>query len=99
MLLQVKGIAAHFHRSTKGTMVLYDIQESLGLKEVKPPVASDVRWGGVIPMLVWTAQNLSALKRYAHDCPRDCALNDDGTGYKDHVLSEEELEYIPQLVS
>ena len=98
MLEQVKGIAAHFHRSTKGTMVLYDIQNSLGFKEVKPPIASDVRWGGVIPMLVWTAQNLSALKRYAHDCPRDCALNDDGTGYKDHVLSDEELEYLPQLV-
>ena len=46
-------------------------------------------------MLVWTAQNVTALKRYAHDCPRDCALNDDGTGYKDHVLSDEELEYLP----
>ena len=79
-------------------MVFYDIQSSLSLKEVKPPVTSDVRWGGVIPMLVWTAQNISALKRYAHDCPRDCALNDDGTGYKDHVFNEEEYELLPQLV-
>lgn len=78
--------------------VLYDIQSSLGLKEGKPPMASDVRWGGVIPMLVWIAENLPALRRYASDCPRDCALNDDGTGYKDHVLSDEEFEYLPQLV-
>ncbi len=85
----MKGIAAHFHRSTQGKMVLYDIQNSLG------SIASDVSWGGVILMLVWITQNLSALKRYAHDCPRDCALNDDGTGYKDHVLSDEELEYLP----
>ena len=99
MPVQVKGIAAHFHRSTKGMLVFYEIQSSLGLKELKPPIASDVRWGGVIPMLVWIAENLSALKRYASESPRDCALNDDGTGFKDHVLSEEEYEYLPQLVS
>ena len=95
----MKGIAAHFHRSAKGMQALYDIQSSLGLNEVKPPIASDVRWGGVIPMLVWTSVNLPALKRYASDCPRDCVLNDDGTGFKDHVLSAEEYEYIPQSAS
>jgi hypothetical protein len=79
-------------------MVLYDIQTSLGLKEVKPPITSDVSWGVAIPMPVWTSQNLSTLKMYAHVCPRDCALNDDGTRYKDHVLSDEELEYLPQPV-
>ena len=97
--MQVKGITAHFHRSTKGMQAMFDIQADMGLKEVKPPIASDSRWGGYIPMLIWTSENLSALKRYASDCPRDCALNDDGTGFKDHVLSAEEYEYLPQLVS
>ena len=86
----MKGIAAHFHRSAKGMQALYDIQSSLGLNEVKPPIASDLRWGGVIPMLVWISENMPAQKRFASDRPRGCALNDwlqDGTGFKDHVLA------------
>ena len=33
------------------------------------------------------------------ECPADCALNDGGTGFKDHLLTEEEYVVIPQLVS
>ena len=41
---QVKGIAAHFHRSNKGYSKLQEIQEQLKLRVVKPPVASATRW-------------------------------------------------------
>lgn len=95
---KVKGIAAHFHRSTKGSTKLHEIQAALGLPTTKPPVCSTVRWSGVIPMLTWTAEQRPALKRYSMECPTDCALNDDGTGFKDHLLTEEEYGIIPQLV-
>ena len=98
LVKKVKGIAAHFHRSTKGVMKLHEIQDSVGLPTTKPPVCSTVRWSGVIPMLTWTAEQRVALKRYAMECPAGCALNDDGTGFKDHILTEEEYAVIPQLV-
>ena len=99
LVKKVKGIAAHFHRSTKGCMKLHEIQEACGLPITKPPICSAVRWSGVIPMLSWTAEQRAALKRYTIECPPNCALNDDGTGYKDHLLSEEDYAVIPQLVS
>ena len=99
LVMKVKGIAAHFHRSTKGSMKLHEIQDALGLPTTKPPVCSTVRWSGVIPMLTWSAEQRAALKRYTIECPSNCALNDDGTGFKDHLLTEEEYSIIPQLVS
>ena len=99
LVMKVKGIAAHFHRSTKGSMKLQEIQEACGLPTTKPPTCSVVRWSGVVPMLSWTAEQRAALKRYTVECPPNCALNDDGTGFKDHLLSEEDYAVIPQLVS
>ena len=46
-------------------------------------------------MLAWTVEQRAALKRYAMECPAGCALNDDGTGFKDHILTEEEYAVIP----
>jgi len=94
-----KRIATHIHRSTNGCQKLQEIQLEMGSKAAKPQVCLDVRWGGVISILSWTAFNKGPLRRYASECLANCALNDDGSGYNDHVLAEEEYEYVVHLVN
>ena len=49
--------------------------------------------------ICWAAgEQMKSLKRYQLESPSDCALNDDGTGFNDHVLNEEEWELVPQMV-
>ena len=49
-------------------------------------------------MLAWTAIQKAALKKYAGETPEGCAVNDDGTTYKDHVLTDEDFVIVGQLV-
>lgn len=94
----MRGIAAHFHRSSKGWLKMREIQEQLKLKVVKPPRSSSTRWGGVIPQFQWVGNNRAALRRYNKDGPQDCAVNDDGSTFKDHSMSDDEVDMCYQLV-
>lgn len=96
--LQVKGIAAHFHRSNKGYNKLKQLQRQLRLPCTKPPVACATRWAGLVPILRWVAQQQSALVKYSNEAPDGCAANDDKTTYKDHALNEDEYKVVHQLV-
>eukprot|EP00873_Tetraselmis_striata_P041501 jgi/Tetstr1/461765/TSEL_006854.t1 len=49
----VKGISAHFNRSSKGWRKLEEVASQQRVKVTKPPRCSECRWGGIIPLLQW----------------------------------------------
>jgi len=96
--MQVKGVSAHLHRSTKGWNKLKEILIGMKMKVSKPPRAVKTRWGYIIPILQWVGINRAALRKYNTLAPGDCAANDDGTTYKDHQMSDDEMHTAYQLV-
>lgn len=62
-------------------------------------VSPNYRWAGIVPMLAWTSVQKAALKKYGGETPEGCAVNDDGSSFKDHVLTDEEYIIVGQLVS
>ena len=132
LMKKIKGITAHFHRSTKvyphiffcqpnncltcllrndSNFLLYYLQAWNHLMSRlaaerpnspvpnKPPMASATRWAGQLVTLEWVVTSKAALKIYDSDPAEDCAVNDDGTTYVEHLLSEEEWSMAEQLVS
>jgi hypothetical protein len=98
VIKKVKGICAHFHRSTKGLKHFQKLQKGCELPELAPPAGAKTRWCGVVPMLIWVANNRPALKRYDRSQPTGCAALDDGTVYKDYLMCDDEHEVVRQLV-
>jgi hypothetical protein len=92
-------MSAHLHRSTKGWNKLKDIMVSMKMKVSKPPRAVKTRWGYIIPILQWVGVNKAALRKYNSLAPKDCASNDDGTTFKDHQMSDDEMAIAYQLVA
>jgi len=74
-----------------------EIQEHLKVQVSKPPPSSSTRWGGVIPQFKWIGANRAALKRYNKDFPLGCAVNEDGSTFKDHSMSYDEVDICFQL--
>ena len=64
----------------------------------KPPVASNTRWAGMIPVFKWLGKNATALVEYNENPEEDCAANDDGTTYQHHSMCESELEVVAEVV-
>lgn len=89
---KVKGMAAHFHRSTKGLSVLHAIQKRMGLFETKPPPGNATRaWNFVFEMARWFIYNADVISIYGDEHPDDCANNPDGSKYKDHAFDDPDL--------
>ena len=65
----------------------------------KPPMAAATRWAGQLVTLDWVVTSKAALKTYDSDPAEDCALNDDGSAYVEHLLTDEEWGMSEQLVS
>ena len=95
----MKGMSANLHRSTKGWNRLKDIMVSMKMKVSKPPRAVKTRWGYIIPILQWVGVNKAALRKYNSLAPKDYANNDDGTTFKDHHMSDDEMAIAYQLVA
>ena len=95
---KVKGMSAHYHRSTLGCQHLYGIQESLGLPHSKPPPGNTTRqWTGAFRELRWYLINEEAVKQY--DAPENCVENDDGSKFKDHKMEYDfEWDMLRQMV-
>jgi hypothetical protein len=94
----VRGIATPLHRSSKSWLKIKGTQEHLKLHVSKPPRSSSTRWGGIIPQFQWMGANRAALKRYIKDFPQGCAVNEDGSTFKDHSMSADEVDICFQLV-
>ena len=76
-----------------------EIKRTLGIADTKPPIGASTRWAGIIPMITWVNENMEALIEYDAKHPRDCAVLEDGSTYKDYVLREEDYELLNQLLS
>ena len=97
---KVKGMAAHYHRSTKGLSVLHGIQKRLGLAETKPPPGNATRaWNGFFEMARWFMHNADVVSMYDDEHPNDCADNPDGSKYKDHAFDDpDQWELLREVV-
>ena len=90
---KVRGIVAHFRRSNKGFQKLLELDGSV----TRPNGGSKTRWGGIINVFQWIGINEAVLKRYVE--PENCAVNEDGTTFSTHILTDVEFLCCHQLVS
>ena len=87
-----KGMAAHFHRSTKGLSVIHSIQKRIGLAHTKPPPGNATRaWNGFFELARWFMHNADAISIYDDEHPDDCADNHDGSKYKVHAFEDPDV--------
>jgi hypothetical protein len=90
---KVRGIVAHFRRSNKGFQKLLELDGSV----TRPNGGSKTRWGGIINVFQWIGINEAVLKRYVE--PENCVVNEDGTTFSTHILTDVEFLCCHQLVS
>jgi hypothetical protein len=98
--MKVKGMAAHFHRSTKGLSVLHTIQQRLKMAPNKPPPGNVTRsWTGAFEICRWFLHNAAPITCYDDEQPEGCADNPDGSKYKDHAFqSTDDWELLREMV-
>ena len=98
--MKVKGMAAHFHRSTKGLNVLHDIQRRMNISPNKPPPGNVTRtWTGSFEICRWFLHNADPITCYDSEQPEGCANNPDGSKYKDHAFQHSsEWELLREMV-
>ena len=98
--MKVKGMAAHFHRSTKGLSVLHTIQQRLKMAPNKPPPGNVTRsWTGAFEICRWFLHNVAPITCYDDEQPEGCADNPDGSKYKDHAFqSTDDWELLREMV-
>ena len=65
----------------------------------KPPVASATRWAGQLVLLGWIVRTKPFLMQYDSDPADNTAALDDGSKYKDHVLSTCDWKLAEHLVN
>ena len=63
----------------------------------RPNPGSPTRWGGVVDIYIWIGIHQQALDAYEE--PNDCAVNDDGTSYNNHKLTDEDFLCAHQLAA
>jgi len=63
----------------------------------RPPAASETRWAGILPQISWINENCDVLDLYEKKPAKNCCASDDGTTFKDHLLSEYDYKVIADL--
>jgi hypothetical protein len=66
-------------------------------KVTRPPAASETRWAGILPQIAWVNEHCDVLDLYEKKPAKNCALSDDGTTFKDHLLTEYDHIIIAEL--
>ena len=66
-------------------------------KVTRPPAASETRWAGILPQIAWVNEHCDVLDLYEKKPAKNCSLSDDGSTFKDHLLTEYDYIVVGEL--
>ena len=76
---------------------MFSLGSSINQRVTRPPAASETRWAGILPQIAWVNEHCDVLDLYDKKPAKNCAISDDGTTFKDHLLSKYDFIVIGEL--